>query len=140
MLLYGLFDDFKGATTTLLLWGDGWFRDLAGLFRELADGRRADLGFDNIGWAIRKSDCSVTFDRTSGKRSAMHFVRSGEVTSIQCHLTPDTLREFADKLDVLAASDCEAGHQYLELLGEQPVQIMASTGEYPADFSCNKRF
>ena len=130
MLRYGVFDDFKG-WTTLLIWGDRSLIQLAELFRDMAERRCFSILLNDVPWTRGEIGCSVRLSVTEQTGSALEIERSGQAISVNCDLRSDDLLGFAEKVAVLAASD-GAGHNYLDVMGDRPIQIMVSKGEYPA--------
>jgi hypothetical protein len=130
MLRYGIFKNFKWADTMLLIWGDECLHQLADLLRDVAHQRCSALRFDDVPWMHSEDGCSVILKLADNARSTQCLVGSGRTASVHCDLIGEDLLRFAEQVDVLAAPDCSAGHQYLDLLGDQPVGLMVSKGEY----------
>jgi hypothetical protein len=131
MLRYGVFENFKMAEIMLLISGNEGLSQLAALFRVLAEGGRGEVKLDDLPWMRAEPECSVTFSLAAGERSELRLTRTGQATTIHCDIISSDLLDFADKVDVLAAPECEGGHHYLDVLGEQPIEIMVSKNEYP---------
>jgi hypothetical protein len=131
MLRYGVFENFKMAEIMLLISGSDGLAQLAALFRQMAVGECGMVKFGDLSWMRGEPECSVTLSLAAGDRSEFRLTRTGQAAAIHCELTRGDLIDFADKVDVLAAPECEGGHQYLDVLGEQPIEIMVSKDEYP---------
>ncbi len=130
MLQYGFFVSFKMADPMLLIWGDDCLSELADMFRGLGQRRLHAVRFDDEPWTHTEHGCSVVFNLASGNHSVLRLCGTCQITSIHCDLTSEDLFRFAEQVEALAAHDCKAGHQYLDVLGEQPIQLMVSKGEY----------
>lgn len=123
------FDDFKGNTTLLIL-GDRSLIQSAELLRDVAERRCLSVRLDELPWMRGEMGCSVRLNVTKQARSALQLDRSGQVTLVVCDLRSEELLGFVEKVAALAASD-GTGHHYLDVLGDQLIQIMVSKGEYP---------
>jgi hypothetical protein len=127
-LLFGVFDDFKGATT-LLLWGDDRLPDLRDLSRDLATGRLQSVDLEDLTWTRTRGDCAVRISNTREAAHGLRLRRDGERTRVECGLANGELNRFADLIDALLPHP--NGHQYLDLdVPDQPLQIIVSKGEY----------
>ena len=128
VLQVGFFEAFKLGWDTLLLWGDedGLSRLLA-LLREVAASKHA-VALHKLPWVLPLGGVEV--ELTAGRRSDVRIQKAGPAVEWFC--TADDLRDHADRVaSLIASSD---GHQYLDSSSSvQPLQIMVSKGEYPAD-------
>ncbi|WP_426525550.1 hypothetical protein [Bradyrhizobium sp. McL0615] len=118
------FVDWKGSST-ILLWGD------ATGMRELRDFLRGARAAPNAPTFERF--CEAVDGRTVSVRAVsdqrdtgMRLARDG----LEWRLRSDLAEDFAEKVDVLAAS--VAGHQYLgHYPGDDDITVEVSIGEYP---------
>lgn len=130
MLRCGIFENFKSAEVMLLIAGGKCLTQLALLFRALAEGRSSVVKMNELPWVHAEPGCCVTLSLATGACSDLTMVRTGNAVSITCDLTRDELIDFAEKVEVLAAPKCDRGHQYLDVLGDYPFEIMVSKNEY----------
>jgi hypothetical protein len=67
-----------------------------------------------------------------GETIRRYTSKNGVTVSVNC--STEQFAEFADKIDALRPLSSVNGHQYLDTPDEPPLQIVASKGEYPANF------
>ena len=118
------FADWKGSPT-VLLWGDATgMRELRDFLRGAWAAPNAPT-FDRFYEAVDGRTISVR--AVSDQRdTGMRLARDG----LEWRLRPDLAEDFAEKVDVLAAS--VAGHQYLDHYpGDGDITVQVSIGEYP---------
>jgi hypothetical protein len=130
-LRFGVFDEFKGATT-LLLWGDDALPALRDLFRDLDAGKSRSVRLESLQWALPQGNCAVRITKVRDAAERVRVRRTSQRTKVELDLTRDELKRFADLIEPLIAG--AIGHQYLDLdTPEQQLQIIVSKGEYPPD-------
>jgi hypothetical protein len=129
-----IFDDFKAGRPTLLIWGDKSLKCLAGLLRDLTKPDSPVARFEDMPWISGEAGSSVVINPASQLIGTLRITRAGSSVLVHCELTRGVLLEFADRIDVLAAPNCLAGRQYLDVSEEQPIQIVVSKGEYPSNW------
>ncbi|HLI23219.1 MAG TPA: hypothetical protein VKV32_18990 [Stellaceae bacterium] len=128
----GRFPNF-GGRDTLLIWGDkAEIARLRDALKDFAGTKLPSLSLHAVSWA--KTVCGTRVDMS------LNDGQSGEVTvdargQIHWVASPEEFAEFAEKLESLTSPNCISGHQYSDQLGQRRIQIIASVGEYPANFS-----
>ncbi|MBV9570825.1 MAG: hypothetical protein JO056_06265 [Alphaproteobacteria bacterium] len=126
MLRSGYFDDFKGGPK-LLFWGDRQdMQALAGAFRAASAGIGA-VSLDSISEAVDQKSVVIQ----PATRPLGILPEDGEFRWI---LDRETIRQFAEMVDVLAA-ETGPGHQYLECGTPNEITAMVACDEYPANLN-----
>ena len=121
MLNAGVFDDFKNAKTTLLLWGDE--EGMAVLFAGLSALRVGNC--DEFG--VDGADTPLTVCLVSGKTQSSTLRKKEDGVRWEC--SQDTVELAADLVEPLLRV---AGHQFLDITGLAE-QVIIARDEYPAD-------
>jgi hypothetical protein len=128
MLRYAFIAKFKGGPK-LPLWGDkDDMGKLGGFLRTMAAAPR-EVQFSKLGFCAPAGDHVIV----SPQRGSVGGLKRipGEQKSFRWELDPSDALQFAELVDVLAASS--HGHQYLEPLraSRGEITVMVSSGEYP---------
>jgi hypothetical protein len=129
---FGVFDDFK-SERTLLVWTDvgGELKPLVDGLDELARGPRTTIRLDASLGAGAVGGAQVSIEVAS--QDAVILREDCEGPTVQLRCSRASCSELADQLRGLVTPPYQVGHHYLDLTADQPVQIMVSAGEYPAD-------
>ena len=121
MLNAGVFDDFKDAKTTLLLWGDE--KGMAVLFAGLSALRESNCDE----FTVDGADTRLTVCLASGKTQWSRLLTTESGMRWEC--CHDTVELAADLVEPLLQV---AGHQFLDVTGLAE-QVIIARDEYAAD-------
>jgi len=134
MLQFGFFENFDGQDT-LLIWGDSvGFNWLYTYLRDFADGKVGEVELNRMAWATAVGEVKVFLGSCSKSKDMIksNLSENGRIIYVQC--SAEQFAEFAEKIDILRLESCIDGHQYLDTVNVQSLQIVASKGEYPSNF------
>jgi hypothetical protein len=129
-----IFEDFKSAKT-LLIWGSSdELIPLVNALDDLAQGRRDSAVLDRQLGAKVVESTIVTI--VAARHDAVRYRMDTDGTDVQLLCSRGKCSELADLLRPLVRAGA-AGHHYLDLTIDQPLQIIVSAGEYPATLKPN---
>ncbi len=132
----GFFRNFNDGDA-LLLWGERQaFLELLEHLRQLASSKLRTLAVHQLG-GVQSVGKTQLFMQTSDRQDEMMAEGVDQAMIVKLKCTAERYAEFADKIEALCSS-AEPGHQYLDTHGSQPLEIIASMGEYPPEFGISK--
>lgn len=134
MLQLGFFEDFNGEDT-LLIWSEGaGFEQFYTCLRDIAEQNVSEVALHLMPWVKPIGGTELFLKSTPGVGETVRRYTSKNGVTVSMTCSAEQFAEFADKIDALRPLSCVDGHQYLDTPHEHPLQIVASKGEYPANF------
>jgi hypothetical protein len=131
---FGVLKDFKGGDTLLICADDEGLTQLRAAFDALAGGQIEAIQMDQLPWAKALQGIRFHLSRDTKRSGAMEFKSTLQGPDVHWSCSQGELGDFSAKLEPLLSPTCESGHQYLDVCGYTPLQVIVSKGEYPPDY------
>lgn len=138
-VIFGVFENFKGGDTLLICADDEGLTHLRAVFEALAGGQIESVQIDQLSWAKALQGARLHLSRDTERRGTMEFKNTPQGPDVHWSCSQSEFGDFTAKLEPLLSPTCKSGHQYLDIYGYMPLQVIVSKGEYPPDFFSNAR-
>jgi hypothetical protein len=131
--IFGVFKNFKGRDTLLICADDEGLTHLRAVFNALARGQIESVQMDQLPWAKALQGARLHFSRDTERSGTMEFKTTLQGPDVHWSYSQGELGDFSEKLESLLSPNCKSGHQYLDVYGYMPLQVIVSKGEYSPD-------
>jgi hypothetical protein len=130
---FGVLKDFKGGDTLLLCADDEGLTQLRAAFDALAGGQIEAIQMHQLPWAKALQGAILHFSRDTKRSGTMEYRNTPQGPEVHWSCSQGELGDFSAKLEALLSPSCKNGHQYLDVYGYMPLQVIVSKGEYSPD-------
>jgi hypothetical protein len=130
---FGVLENFKGGDTLLICADDEGLTHLRAAFDALAGGQIEAIQMDQSPWAKALRRTRFHLSRDTKRSGTMEFKNTLQGPDVHWSCSQGELGDFSAKLEPLLSPTCESGHQYLDVYGYTPLQVIVSKGEYSPD-------